>query len=338
MIRVLSDVPGIPKPAITTLPQIQARLTFIYLEHCMISREEGAITVTNDQGVVYLPAASISVILLGPGTNLTHRAMELIGDCGVSVVWVGEHGVRYYASGRPATHQSGLLLKQAELVCNMRSHLEVARSMYAMRFPDEDVSVLTLQQLRGKEGARVRQTYRKWASEYGVKWSGREYDPNDFSSGNPVNQALSAGNVCLYGLSAAVIAGIGCANGLGFVHVGHELSFAYDMADLYKAEITIPLAFKLAGEGVTDIGREMRLQTRDAMVQHHIPERMVQDIHILFQDVKQDVEENPESNAVYLWDRQKGTVANGISYGLEGEKFRSWSDIDDCDYNDDLPD
>lgn len=89
-------IPGIEQPDLQALPQIRDRMTFIYLEHCDINRKDSAITVTDQNGIVYIPAAALSVLLLGPGTNLTHRAMELIGEAGVSVVWVGEQGVRYY--------------------------------------------------------------------------------------------------------------------------------------------------------------------------------------------------------------------------------------------------
>ena len=129
-----------------------------------------------------------------------------------------------------------LLLRQAELVSNTRKHLDVVRKMYQLRFPDEDISRLTMQQLRGREGSRVRQVYRKASKDTGVPWSGRLYRPEDFASGDAVNQALSAGHACLYGLAHAVIVALGCAPGLGFVHVGHECSFVYDIADLYKAD------------------------------------------------------------------------------------------------------
>lgn len=123
----MADIPGIIKPDLQALPQIRDRMTFLYLEHCTISRENGAITVSEERGCVHVPSASISVLLLGPGTRITHRGMELIGDSGVTVIWVGEKGVRYYASGRPLTHRTGLLIRQAALVSNMRSHLQVAR-------------------------------------------------------------------------------------------------------------------------------------------------------------------------------------------------------------------
>jgi CRISPR-associated protein Cas1 len=132
------------------LPQIKERISFLYVEHCVINRHEGAITISDERGTVHAPAASLGILMLGPGTNLSHRAMELLGDVGASVIWVGERGVRCYAHGRPLTHSARLLCRQAELASNPRRRLEVARAMYQMRFPHEDVSKLTMQRLRGR--------------------------------------------------------------------------------------------------------------------------------------------------------------------------------------------
>lgn len=314
----MADMPGMVRPDLQALPQIRDRMTFLYLEKCTIGRQDGAITVTDERGSVHVPAASISVLLLGPGTRITHRGMELIGDSGVTTIWVGENGVRYYASGRPLTHRAGLLMKQAALVSNMRSHLNVAKQMYQMRFPDEDVSGLTMQQFRGREGARVRGIYRQESQKWNVPWNGRQYDPDDFSSGDAVNQALSAGHACLYGLAHAVIAALGCSPGLGFVHVGHDCSFVYDIADLYKAETTIPVAFEIAAEQPEDIGAAVRRRMRDEMMKAHILERMTKDIQILLSG--SDDAAPIEANVVRLWDDDGGTVRNATSYGKEGEE------------------
>ena len=308
----MPEMPGIVRPDLQALPQIRDRMTFLYLEHCTLNRQDGAITVTEERGCVHVPAASISALLLGPGTRITHRGMELIGDSGVTVVWVGENGVRYYASGRPLTHRSGLLMRQAALVSNMRSHLSVARKMYQMRFPEDDVSGLTMQQLRGREGARVRRIYRQASEKWNIPWNGRQYDPEDYAAGDPVNQALSAGHACLYGLAHAVIAALGCSPGLGFVHVGHECSFVYDVADLYKAETTIPIAFEIAAQDAPDIGAAVRRRMRDEMMRLHLLERMTKDIQFLLNE-----EETPlEADVVRLWD-ESGTVKNATSYGKE---------------------
>ena len=302
---------GAKRPELQELPQIKERLSFLYLERCVVNRADSAISVTDVRGTVHVPAAALSVLLLGPGTNVTHRAMELIGDTGTSVIWVGENGVRYYAHGRPLTHSSRLLVAQAALVSNVRSRAAVARRMYSMRFPDEDVSGMTLQQLRGREGARVRSVYRKLSKKTGVPWHGREYDSSDFESGTPINKALSAAHACLYGLAHSVIVALGCSPGLGFIHAGHERSFVYDIADLYKAEITIPIAFKMAASETDDIGRDTRHAVRDAIKDGRIMVRMVRDIRVLLMD---EAEEEIDVDIVELWDDKQGFLKSGVAY------------------------
>ncbi len=305
-----AELPGVQKPDIKALAQMRERLTFLYAERAVVNRSDSAITLCDARGTVYIPAATLSVLMLGPGTSLTHRAIELLSDCGVSVIWVGEQGVRYYAHGRPLTHSSKLLEQQAQLSSNMRSRLNVARQMYQMRFPDEDVSSCTMQQLRGREGARIRSAYRAMSKKTGVAWDKRDYDVDDFESGTEVNKALSAANVCLYGLAHSVIVALGCSAGLGFVHVGHERSFVYDIADLYKTETTIPIAFNAAAAKPDDIGREVRTQLRDSFVNGHILKRMVDDIHKL---LRVD-EASPEAELLQLWDEKMGAVTGGVNW------------------------
>lgn len=306
----MSDIPGMIRPDIQELPKVTDRITFLYLEHCKINRQDSAITVFDEKGVTHIPSGAISVLLLGPGTEITHRAMELIGDAGVSVCWIGEHGVRYYAGGRPLTHSSRLIVRQAELVSNQRKHLDVVRKMYLMRFPDEEVSKLTLQQLRGREGSRIRSVYRKASKEWDVEWNGREYDPENFGASDMINQALSAAHACLYGLANAVVCAVGCSPALGFVHIGHDCSFVYDIADLYKAEITIPIAFEITAQKPDDLSGAVRRRVRDEMVKAHLLERMVHDIKFLLEDDKET-----EEKIMYLWDDKKETVDFGKQYG-----------------------
>jgi CRISPR-associated protein Cas1 len=197
--------------------------------------------------------------------------------------------------------------------------------MYQMRFPNEDVSKLTMQQLRGREGARIRAVYRNASHQTGVPWNGRTYDPDDFESGNPVNKALSAAHACLYGVAHSVIVAMGCSPGLGFVHTGHERSFVYDIADLYKAEITIPIAFEVAAKNPTDIGSATRHAVRDAISDGKIMERTAKDIRRLLLDhhekESQEAEESFFVDTVNLWDEKSGFVRNGISYGQADTEF-----------------
>lgn len=301
------------KSDIIELPRMEDRATFIYLEHAKINRIDSAVTVTDAKGMIRIPAAIVGVLLLGPGTDISHRAVELLGDTGTALVWVGERGVRYYAHGRALARSTRLLMRQAELVTNERSRLRVARRMYQMRFPGEDVSKFTMQQLRSHEGARVRRRYRELAREYDVEWDKRVYDPDDFSSSDPINQALSAAHVALYGLVHSVVAALGLSPGLGFVHTGHDRSFVYDIADLYKAEVTVPIAFAVAAkvENWQDIGRITRLKTRDAFVDGKLLKRMVKDLQQLLEIPD---EYQIEADTLSLWDDKEKLVPYGVNY------------------------
>ncbi|MDK8502234.1 type I-E CRISPR-associated endonuclease Cas1e [Aerococcus sp. UMB1112A] len=309
---------GAKKTELQELPRIGDRVSFIYIEHAKINRIDSAITVRDKRGVVRIPCAMIGVLLLGPGTDVSHRAVELIGDTGTSMVWVGERGVRFYAGGRPLAHSTRLLERQAKYVSNRRLRLAVARKMYEMRFDNEDVSKLTMQQLRGREGARVRRTYRYYADKYDVPWDKRQYNPDDFLAGDVVNQALSAANVSLYGLVHSITVALGLSPGLGFVHTGHDKAFVYDIADLYKAEYTIPLAFQIASEYTAedDIGRLMRLRLRDNLVDGKLMKRIVKDIQVLL-DISEEEEIIAENFG--LWDDKEELVSYGVSYGEEGD-------------------
>lgn len=313
------------------LTRAQDRLSFLYLEHCILGRDSNALTATDSHGTVHIPSASLGVLMLGPGTNITHQAMVLLGDSGASIVWVGEQGVRYYASGRSLARSSRLIEAQARLVSGRLTRLEVARQMYEMRFTGEDTSGLTMQQLRGREGARIRAVYRDSSDKFGVEWTRRDYKSDDFAGSNPINQALSAAHACLYGVVHAVIVALGCSPALGFVHTGHELSFVYDVADLYKAEITIPLAFEVVGElqgtwsssadeapsieaTFDDLPSITRRRVRDAVSDGKLLSRCAHDIRSLLLPDEPTNEDEKDAVILTLWDEKVGRVAAGANY------------------------
>lgn len=309
--------PSVVPPVLADLVRADERISFLYFERCIVNQAENAITITDDEGTIRIPVATLGVLMLGPGTTISHKAMASIGENGASVVWVGERGVRMYASGRPLTHSSRLLMRQAKLVSNTRTRLAVARSMYQMRFPDENVSSLTMQQLRGREGARIRRVYRHWSRETGVEWKRREFDPEDYDAGSEINKALSAAHFCLYGIAHAVIVALGCSPGLGFVHTGHERSFVYDIADLYKAELSIPVAFETVAACPENVGSATRKNMRDALYDLSIMKRMVADITGLLSS--DDVTDDDFADDLKLWDEKNGEVAAGRQYSDELE-------------------
>jgi len=207
------------------LHRIEDRVSTVYVERCHVDRDDNAVVAVNKDRVVRIPAAMVASLLLGPGTRVTHGAMRLLADSGTAVCWVGDRGVRMYAAGLGTSRGTQLLLRQAYLVTRTQERLGVARRMYGMRFPDDDVSQATMQQLRGREGARVKKLYREHAVRTGVAWHGRQYVAGDaFAKGDDVNRLLSAGHACLYGICHAAIVGVGASPALGFVHTGSATS------------------------------------------------------------------------------------------------------------------
>ena len=264
------------------MSQIEDRVGFVYIERAIVSREASAITATDDRGTVSIPAATLNVLLIGPGTSVTHQAMMLLAECGVTCVWVGEHAVRYYAHGRGLSRSSRLVEAQARLASSERSRVAVARMMYEMRFPDEDASGMDMQRLRGMEGTRMRRAYAAESRRTGVPWEGRSFGAG--TRPDAVNQALSAAAACLYGVVHSVVVALGASPDLGFVHSGNDRSFVYDIADLYRAEVALPVAFDVVSEGSTDIEARTRHAMRDRMREARVLQRCVNDVLSLLLD------------------------------------------------------
>lgn len=294
----MSSTAGGRRPERQELFRIEDRISFLYAERCTVHRDGNALTLTDERGVVHVPTAALSCLLLGPGTRVTHAAMGVLGDCGASVAWVGEQGVRYYAHGRPLAKTSRLAVAQARIVSNQRSRLKCARAMYAMRFPGEDVSGASMAQLRGREGARMKNVYASESARSGVPWNRRNYSPEDFSASDDLNRALTAGNAALYGVTHAVIASLGCVPSLGIVHSGTDRSLVFDIADLYKATTSIPAAFDAVADKSDDPAITVRRMIRDRVVSQRLLKRMVADIYYLFEI--DDADELSDADLV-LW-------------------------------------
>ncbi|MFJ4585645.1 type I-E CRISPR-associated endonuclease Cas1e [Streptomyces echinatus] len=299
------------------LPRAADRAGFVYLERCTIHRDANAITVEDAEGTTHIPSATIGTLLLGPGTRITHQAISVLGETGAGVVWVGEHGVRYYAAGRALSRSAALAEAQASCWANRRTRLEIARAMYQLRFPDEDPSGCTRQELLGREGRRVKDCYRVQAQRTGLTWHGRRYTPGDFASSDPANQAITAAAQAMYGVAHAVVTALGCSPALGFVHSGHELSFVLDIADLYKTEVGIPVAFDAAATSPEDVGARTRRALRDRIHELRLLDRVVADIHRLLLPGRGTPVVTEERDEVTLLSDRDRQVSAGVNYDLE---------------------
>lgn len=303
------------------LPKIRDSWSYLYLEHCRIDREANAIAAHDAEGMTPIPCASLCALLLGPGTAITQAAMRILADNGCSVVWTGEEGVRCYAAGTGETRSAVHALRQARLWADPALHLTVVRRMYQARFPDVLDPTLSLPQIRGKEGLRVRAAYARAATTYGVVWQGRSVDRQDWAAGDPLNRALSAANACLNGLCHAAIVSAGYLPALGFVHTGKALSFVYDVADLYKADLTVPVAFQAVALNTADLERRVRRTLRDRFHETRLLARIVADMDRLLLVADDGTAEtlgafDSELAAPGgLWNGEAGEVAGGVNYG-----------------------
>lgn len=264
------------------LPKLRDRLSYLYAEHCVIEREESAIALWDEEGMIQVPVASVALLMLGPGTKISHAAMDVLARDNCLVAWVGEGAVRMYAFGTGGTHSAARLLRQAELVSDPASRLRMVRKLYGMRFPEALDDEVSIEQLRGKEGFRVRTAYQEAAEKHGIEWEGRNYDRNQWSGSDPANRALSSANACLYGVCHAAILSMGFSPALGFIHTGKQLSFVYDVADLYKLEMAVPAAFQAVACGEANVDRAVRLALRDRFKETRFVSQVAQDLMSLF--------------------------------------------------------
>lgn len=244
---------------------MKERISLIFIEYGEIDVLDGAFVVIDKTGVrTHIPIGSIACIMLEPGTRVSHRAAALAARVGTLLVWVGEAGVRVYASGQPGGARSDRLLYQAKLALDDQARLKVVRKMYELRFGDKPPERRSVEQLRGIEGARVKKIYQNLAQRHGVKWHGRNYDPTDWDSSDLPNLCLSSATACLYGITEAAVLAAGYAPAVGFIHTGKPQSFVYDIADIVKFETVVPVAFKIAAQNPSEPERKVRLACRDA--------------------------------------------------------------------------
>jgi CRISPR-associated protein Cas1 len=289
-----------------TVPRFDDSLTYLYTEHSRVDRSEGSLALWDERGKLEVPVAAVRVLMLGPGSTLTHGAMQVLAECNCLVIWCGEELVRFYAHGMGGTRSASRLLHQARLACDPQMRWQVVRRMYARRFAEMPPPEYSIEQLRGMEGYRVRDSYRQWSEATGVPWTGRYYDRGEWGRADPINRALSAAHSCLYGLCQAAILSAGYSPALGFIHTGKQLSFVYDVADLYKTDLSLPVAFEIAKQNPPELERAVRLAMREAFRGCRLVDRIIPDLRTLLADDTADedmqVYDDDPARPAELWD------------------------------------
>ena len=265
---------------------LRERASILFVEHGQIDVSDQAFVLIDADGRTQIPVAGLTALMLEPGTRISHAAVKLAAEVGCLLIWTGEAGVRLYAAGEPGGASARHLLYQARIALDETARLNVVRAMYAQRFGETAPERRSVDQLRGMEGVRVRETYKRLAAEHGVDWQGRRYDAKAWRAADVPNQCLSAANACLYGLAEAAILAAGYAPQIGFLHSGNPRAFVFDIADLYKFETVVPQAFRIAAElqcggGEGSPESRVRHACRDAFRKSRLVDRIIPDIHAL---------------------------------------------------------
>lgn len=311
----MGDAPYVP---LRPIP-MKDRAGIVFLEYGEVDVIDGAFVLVDQTGVrVQIPVGGLACLMLEPGIRITHAAVMLAARVGCLLVWVGEAGVRLYAAGQPGGARADRLLYQARAALDETARLNVVRKMYAIRFGEEEVpSRRSVDQLRGIEGARVKKMYQLLARQYGVEWNARRYDPGQWDAADIPNRCLSAANACLYGLSEAAILAAGYAPAIGFLHRGKPQSFVYDVADIFKFETVVPVAFSTAaqvaksGTGSVPVERLVRQGCRDSFRRTHLLEKLIPCIHdVLTASGFDPVEDAPEGQEPALPNEVSGDVGH----------------------------
>lgn len=262
-------------PPLKPIP-IKDRVSIMFVEKGNLDVLDGAFVVIDKNGIrTHIPVGGVACLMLEPGTRVSHAAVNLASRVGCLLVWVGEGGVRLYAAGQPGGARSDRLLYQAKLALDDKARLKVVRKMYELRFGEPAPERRSVDQLRGIEGARVRKMYELLARQYGVAWKFRKYDHKEWGSGDVPNRCLSSATSCLYGICEAAILAAGYAPAIGFIHSGKPQSFVYDIADIFKFETVVPVAFRVAAKKPHDPERDVRLACRDSFRQSKLLRKII---------------------------------------------------------------
>ena len=244
-----------------------------------------------DPGRYTIPFQGVSMILLGPGSTVSHDALRLLARHGTALAAVGVDGVRMYTAPPLPSGRSKLARAQARCWADEDARVDIARKMYAWRlgevFPHQSISAL-----RGMEGARMRETYRLVAQQVGIEWKGRRYDRRRPGAADLPNQALNHASSAIEAAAAIAVASTATIPQLGFIHEEPSQSFVLDIADLFRDSVMIPAAFRAAKQAARgsymDIERIARTETGAALRQTRTIPSMIDRIKGLFPSVPAD--------------------------------------------------
>ncbi len=278
-------MPVFERPPLETLTPAKERWTPLFLEHGRLEVDDASVKwIGADRTIWRIPVATVSALMLGPGTLITHAAIKACSDSNTPVCWVGADGMRFYAFGSSPTHDNARARHQCAAHASKRRREEVARRMFRMRFGDDvDVDDQPISAMMGMEGKRVKALYQEFGHKYGVTWKGRQYNPNKWDVADNINRAISAANAALYALTTSIVCSLGYLPQLGFIHSAGTLPFVFDIADIYKPETTLEAAFQTLSVDPAADGAVVVAALKQRIEKTNLMRRMPRDIEALLE-------------------------------------------------------
>ena len=241
--------------------------------------------------ILQVPHQAVSMILLGPGSSVTHDALRLLARHGTLMAAVGQDGVRTYTAPPLLPDRSDVARRQAELWGSPRRRISVARHMYALRL-GEVLPHRDLDTLRGIEGARVKAIYRLMAEKYGIPWEGRHYDRNNPGAADMANQGINHAATAVQGAAAIAVQALAAIPQLGFIHEDSGQAFVLDIADLFRETITLQIAFTAAKKSIngdeTTIDRLVRREASTVFRKQDVIASMIDKIKLVLRTEEND--------------------------------------------------
>lgn len=275
-------MPVFERPPLDTLTPARERWTPLYLEHGRLEVDDASVKwIGADYNVLRIPVATVSTLMLGPGTTVTHAAVKACADSNTPICWIGADGMRFYAGGASMTHDNTNARHHATVHASRNKRIEIARRMFARRFPEAEVAGKRVEELRGMEGRRVKALYAEMGVRYGVTWKGRNYNPSNWHLADNVNRGISAANAALYALCTAIVCSMGYLPQLGFIHSAGTLPFVFDMADIYKPETTLPAAFQAVSLNAKATEKDVIALLKTKIEEQRLMRRIPEDIQEL---------------------------------------------------------
>lgn len=249
-------------------------------------------------GDYQIPHQAVSIVLLGPGSSVTHDALRLLARHGCALAAIGEGGVRFYTAPPLLPDSSAVARAQVRLWADRETRMEVARAMYAIRFGDI-VRTRDIEVLRGREGAHIKESYQLAADRFGIPWHGRRYDRANPNAGDSPNQAINHASSAMTAAASIAVASVAAIPQLGFVHEDSGQSFVLDIADLYRHDILLEIAFGAAKEADrtgTPVERLVRRRAAKLFHRKSIIPSMIDRIKILVGVSDGDAEDAVEAD------------------------------------------